>query len=134
MGGYGAFKLALSMPERFAGAASLSGVADVALFRAERVADYELVFGDAGPTRGSEHDLFHLAEAVARAPGPRPRLYQCCGTEDSLLAQNRALHAHLTRLDFDYRYDEGPGNHDWDYWDGAISGALAWLDQPRLGF
>jgi S-formylglutathione hydrolase FrmB len=30
MGGYGALKLALSLPERFAAAASLSGVTDVA--------------------------------------------------------------------------------------------------------
>jgi len=30
---------------------------------------------------------------------------------------------------FDYSYDEGPGNHDWQYWDEQIQRALAWLAQ-----
>jgi putative tributyrin esterase len=135
MGGYGAFKLALSLPHVFAAAASLSGVADVAEFRREREHDYQLIFGDVGPARGSEHDLFHLAEALARSPSAlRPRLYQCCGTEDFLLDQNRALSAHLTALAFDYVYEEGPGNHDWQYWDATIMRALTWLDRPPTGF
>lgn len=127
MGGYGAFKLALSLPEQFAAAASLSGVADVGEFRSERAADFQLVFGDSGPARGSEHDLFHLASRLASSSGPRPRLYQCCGTEDFLLAQNRALSAHLKPLGLDYVYEEGPGIHDWAYWDRAIESALSWL-------
>ncbi len=133
MGGYGAFKLALSLPGQFAAAASLSGVADVAQFRSERAADYELVYGESGPTRGSPHDLFQLASALASSPLPRPRLYQCCGTEDSLLAQNRDLREHLRALDFDYTYEEGPGNHDWQYWDAAIGRALSWLDVGGAG-
>ena len=127
MGGYGAFKLALSLPEQFAAAASLSGVADVGEFRRERAADFQLVFGDSGPARGSEHDLFHLASRLASSAGPRPRLYQCCGTEDFLIAQNRALSAHLKPLGLDYVYEEAPGIHDWAYWDEAIERALSWL-------
>ena len=127
MGGYGAFKLALSLPGTFAAAASLSGVADVAEFRRERAADYELVFGSSGPERGSEHDLFHLATALAGSAEPRPRLFQCCGTEDFLLTQNQALREHLQPLGFDYVYEEGPGLHDWAYWDKMIARTLSWL-------
>lgn len=135
MGGYGAFKLALTLPERFAAAASLSGVADVTRFRPERVADYALIFGEGGPEPGSEHDLFALATRLAAAAGPRPRLYQCCGTEDFLLAQNRQLQQHLAPLGLDYHYQEGPGGHDWAYWDAAIAAAIGWLvaDLPRAG-
>ena len=127
MGGYGAFKLALRLPEQFAAAASLSGVADVSEFRAARVPDYQLVFGETGPARGSEHDLFQLATDIARSSGPRPRLYQCCGTEDFLIEQNRALRDHVSGLGLDYVYEEGPGIHDWHYWDRTISRALDWL-------
>lgn len=127
MGGHGAFKLALRLPETFAAAASLSGVADVTAFRESRALDYQLIFGPDGPARGSEHDVFHLATAVAQSGAPRPRLYQCCGTEDFLLAQNRALREHLQPLGFDYLYEEGPGNHDWAYWDKMIARTLSWL-------
>ena len=131
MGGYGALKLALSLPQTFAAAASLSGVADVTAFREARAHDYELVFGDSGPERGSEHDLFQLATSLAASAQPRPRLFQCCGTEDFLLAQNRALRDHLQPLGFDYRYEEGPGLHDWAYWDKMIAPTLSWLSPNR---
>jgi S-formylglutathione hydrolase FrmB len=128
MGGHGAFKLALRLPEVFAAAASLSGVADVAEFRESRALDYQLIFGERGPARGSEHDVFHLASALSASVGsPRPRLYQCCGTEDFLLSQNRALRDHLQPLGFDYLYEEGPGDHDWSYWDRGIQRVLKWL-------
>ena len=127
MGGHGAFKLALRLPEAFSAAASLSGVADVTAFRESRALDYQLIFGPDGPTRGSEHDVFHLATALAQSSAPRPRLFQCCGTEDFLLAQNRELRDHLQPLGFDYLYEEGPGNHDWAYWDKMIARTLQWL-------
>ena len=57
----------------------------------------------------------------------RPRLFQCCGTEDFLLSQNRALRDHLQPLGFDYLYQEGPGLHDWVYWDKMIARTLSWL-------
>jgi putative tributyrin esterase len=127
MGGYGAFKLALRMPETFSAAASLSGVSDAADFRESRALDFQLIFGGTGPDRGSEHDLFHLASTLASSERPRPRLYQCCGTEDFLLAQNRALRDRLQPLGFDYLYEEGPGLHDWAYWDKMIARTLSWL-------
>jgi S-formylglutathione hydrolase FrmB len=127
MGGHGAFKLALRLPHVFAAGASLSGVADVTEFRESRALDYQLIFGPHGPARGSEHDVFHLASELCASDGPRPRLYQCCGTEDFLLAQNRRLRDHLQPLGFDYLYEEGPGDHDWKYWDKMIDRTLRWL-------
>lgn len=127
MGGHGAFKLALTLPETFAAGASLSGVADVSAFRHERVQDYELIFGPTGAGRGSEQDLFHLAATLAASGRPRPRLFQCCGTEDFLLAQNREFRDHVQPLGFDYLYEEGPGLHDWAYWDKMIARTLDWL-------
>src|SRR5690606_12198592 len=66
MGGYGAFKLALSHPDKFSAAASLSGALD---FNIEHLLDGPLslkefnnIFGDIDSVRGSENDLFRLIE------------------------------------------------------------------------
>jgi S-formylglutathione hydrolase FrmB len=127
MGGYGALKLALILPEQFAAAASLSGVTDVAEFRAERGEDFELIFGPGGAQRGSANDLFQLATSLAGSGRPKPRLYQCCGTEDVLYTQNTRFRDAIQELGFDYLYEEGPGDHSWAYWDRMIERSLAWL-------
>lgn len=127
MGGYGALKLALQLPESFSAAASLSGVVDVAEYRSAREPDYHLVFGSSAPVYGSEHDLFQISKWLAERGGERPRLYQCCGSGDSLLAQNRRFRDHLSGQGFDFHYEEGPGGHDWAYWDQMIAKVLAWL-------
>ena len=86
MGGYGAFKLALRCPDKFIAGASLSGalnIADLAKNRNPQRA-WEYVFGDLDKIKGSDNDLLYLAEKVAKSNGPKPMLYQCCGTEDFL--------------------------------------------------
>ena len=129
MGGYGALKLALTLPEQFAAAASLSGVTDAAEWRVDRSEDFDLIFGAGGPQRGSAHDLFQLAKSLASSSRPKPRLYQCCGTEDVLYTQNTRFRDAVQELGFDYLYEEGPGDHSWAYWDKMIARALTWLEQ-----
>ena len=91
--------------------------------------DFELIFGPGGPRRGSAHDLFQLATSLADSDRPKPRLYQCCGTEDILHAQNTRFRDAVQLLGFDYLYEEGPGDHSWAYWDTMISRTLTWLEQ-----
>lgn len=134
MGGYGALKLALSNPRRYAAAASLSGAVNMAnagesedpSWRAEMAN----VFGDLDTLPGSKHDLFHLAAKVAKGSAPVPRLYVACGTEDFLYADNVRFHHHLQELDLPVTYDEGPGEHNWAYWDQQIQLVLDWLPMP----
>lgn len=134
MGGYGAFKLALTYPERFAAAASLSGALDVretvrAHGRHEDLAwlkQMQNIFGDLSKVAGSEHDLFVLAEKTA-ASQVKPRLYQCCGTEDFLYPDNVRFRDHVRTLALDLTFEEGPGDHNWAYWDAMIQRVLAWM-------
>ncbi len=132
MGGYGAFKLALSHPERFAAAASLSGALDLAgwsrrsITRANR-AQWTATLGDLRRVAGSENDLFHLLKTAARSAADLPRLYQCCGTEDALLDDNRRFLKSARALKIRVAYEEGPGQHAWDYWDRQIRKVLAWI-------
>ena len=121
MGGYGAFKLALTHPERFAAAASLSGAVDIREVVKEHADDplnkawlvgMRNVFGDLSKVPGSNHDLFTLAKRVAEGT-VKPRLYQCCGTEDFLHADNIRFRDEVRKLPFDLTYEEGPGEHNW---------------------
>jgi S-formylglutathione hydrolase FrmB len=138
MGGYGAFKLGLAHPDRYAAAASLSGAVDMAE-RAGEVEDpgyrreMEIIFGGAEQIAGSQNDLRHLARQVAASSGPKPLLYQCCGTEDFLYDDNVRFRDFLRTLDLDLRYDEGPGEHEWSYWDYQIQQILDWLPIRRDG-
>jgi putative tributyrin esterase len=129
MGGYGALKLAFTLPEQFAAAASLSGVTDVVECRVDCAEDFMLIFGAGGPERGSAHDLFQLATSLASSGRLKPRLYQCCGTEDPLYAQNTRFRDAVQDLGFDYLYEEGLGDHSWGYWDKMIARTLTWLEQ-----
>ncbi len=128
MGGYGAFKLALSQPERFAAAASLSGTLDLAtrLQAPELLEDTKLVFGAPSAIQGSENDLFWLAEQAAKQP-QIPQLYQCCGTEDHLYVDNIRFRNHTRNLGLSLIYEESAGAHEWGYWDEQIQKVLAWL-------
>lgn len=131
MGGYGAFKLALTHPERYAAAASLSGALDVVdllptLDKAERK-EWTAIFGKLKKLAGSDNDLLHLARQMAESKARRPQLYQCCGSEDFLYDQNLRFRDLLDSLRIQLTYEDGPGEHDWAYWDDMIQRVLAWL-------
>jgi putative tributyrin esterase len=125
MGGYGAFKLALSHPEQYAAAASLSGALNVAKTPPTRE-EMRRVFGS-DDFSGTPNDLLWLLAEVERSSGPKPQLYQCCGTEDFLYADNQVFRQAASNTPLAYRYDEEPGSHEWGYWDAKIQDVLAWL-------
>jgi len=131
MGGYGAFKWALSRPEQFAAAASLSGVLDVATaperLGPEGQPEMENIFGRPDQIAGTDHDLVHLAERLAASDRPRPALYVWCGTEDFLYEDGLKFRDHARRLGLDLEYEEGPGDHEWASWDRQIQRVLEWL-------
>jgi len=132
MGGYGAFKLALSYPDRYVAAASLSGALDVVtLFRnlqdPNLRAERTLIFGDLDAISNGRNDLFFLAEQVIRSGVIPPRLYQCCGTEDPLHTNNVQAREQFATLGLEVTYEEGPGEHEWGYWDRQIQRVLRWL-------
>ncbi|TJY42643.1 esterase family protein [Cohnella pontilimi] len=134
MGGYGAFKLALRCPDRFAAGVSLSGALDAAHLREDgpvlTPAEFERIFGSDEALRNSQDNLFHAAETLAAGSAPAPKLFQCCGTEDFLYGANLRFRDHARKLGFDLYYEEGPGSHEWGYWDAGIQRALDWLPIP----
>lgn len=136
MGGYGAFKLALSRPEKYAAAASLSGALDLWARdeeAEEKLPDWRLIFGDRDRFPGSENDLMHLVSELARSKGPQPRLYQCCGTEDYLYPMNQSFRNRCRAEGVPLTYEEEAGDHNWAYWDSKIQRVLEWLPLRVIG-
>jgi putative tributyrin esterase len=131
MGGYGAFKLALAHPERYAAAASLSGaLAPDPVQNAKdpkRKDHMQWIFGDTSTFQGSNNDLLALASKLKKENKKQPALYACCGTDDFLYEQNQTFKAHAEKIGLELTYEEGPGTHEWGFWDLWIQRILEWL-------
>jgi S-formylglutathione hydrolase FrmB len=147
MGGVGALTLALRHPGTFAAAMSHSGVVSVLLDEsnpfsapARYVAMPDSVRAPASSWRGRllrafgpsverwrEYQPAVLAERLHARGEAMPAIRFDCGTEDALLAENRALHWELQRLGIPHEYGEWPGAHSWRYWHDRTPAGLAWM-------
>lgn len=131
MGGYGALKWALTYPDRFAAAASLSGAVNLTGLRTGRARSddprmFERIFGDEPIPESA--DIFAL---LAKAGKAAPNLYVGCGTEDALEPDNRALVTAIEQAGLEVRTSFVPGEHEWGLWDREIQQVLDWLPLPR---
>ncbi|WP_193105156.1 alpha/beta hydrolase family protein [Brachybacterium sp. FME24] len=126
MGGFGAFKLGLNHPERYAAAASLSGAIDpAALELGENRGNLaQRVWGGRDLT-GTADDLLGLLGAAE--PHRLPALFLDCGTEDELITQNHRFIAAAQQHGVDLRSRLRPGAHTWEFWDQGIQDVLDWL-------
>ena len=131
MGGYGAFMIALRNPEKFSAAASLSGALDLTVFldmNDERIAPMtEMLFGSPEEFINSDYNLVRLLSKTSKKN--LPRLFQCCGTEDYIYPLNESFRAAANKFGIDLTYEEGPGEHEWGYWDANIQRVLRWIFQ-----
>ncbi|GIP30022.1 tributyrin esterase [Paenibacillus sp. J23TS9] len=132
MGGYGAMKAALTYPDRYAKAVSLSGVTDIQ----QRLRDpnmepgmakeMQAVFGTE-LTIKPDQDLYALAAKLIEEGGELPPVLCCCGTEDPFIGMNREFAAYMQKTPFDFKYAEGPGTHDWLFWEEHLKTAFDFL-------
>ena len=120
MGGYGAMKLALTYPERFAAAGSFSGAVDIAHLAESDNAMTKRLFLEPMKVAGSDDDLFHLLEKNADAPH-KPQLLVACGTADYLYGAHQKLVPALLKHNWPVHGQDTPGaTHEWGYWDAMI--------------
>ena len=130
MGGYGAVKCALSLPEQYAACASLSGCLDVTdcLIKSQGTLDpfFCAIWGDDYLTvfPGSKDDIYALVEKNEREGARKPWIFQACGTDDFLYENNRKMKEFIEKHGYVYRYTEGPGAHNFTVWDRDIVPAL----------
>lgn len=135
MGGYGAMKLALHRPDRYAAAASLSGALDLASHISEEWSEprgraFEAVFGDISALPESDNDL--IAQLNSLSTPPDTDFYLCCGTEDYLYADSITFRDTALRNGLKLTYEESPGEHEWGFWDSYIQRVLDWLPISKL--
>ncbi len=133
MGGYGALRVGLGYPKRFCSIHSHSGAVgfrkrrNYVQYAKSRGWDADVareLFRIFGPSpKGTNHDLLALAQR-AKSSRCLPKIQLDCGTEDFLINDNREFVKDLTDSKIPHTYLEYPGEHNWDYWDEHIRGAL----------
>ncbi len=123
MGGYGSMRLALTYPERFAGAASFSGAVNITEIMGLHDQDGtgERIFGDRmTDLKDTEVDLYHLMKKNADSPH-KPWLYVSCGTDDFLYPFHQTFVPALVSSKWDVtEYEEEGAIHEWGFWDREI--------------
>jgi len=122
MGGFGALRLGAKYAQRFAGISGHSSITDLAQmtrFVEEPLSAY-------GAISDSEHSVLHWM--LAHRDRLPPVRFDC-GTNDSLLADNRQLHQQLISHAIPHTYEEFPGGHEWPYWERHIADTLRFFGQ-----
>lgn len=142
MGGYGAIRNGLKYAENFGCVIGLSAAlvhdtwkdadnsAPIFTFRRSY---YEAIFGEYDKVKGSDKDPKALLLKLKEEGRSVPKMYLCCGTEDGLVTANRDFRDFLNENGVDLTYVEGPGKHDWVFWDTYIKKVLDWLPLNRTG-
>ncbi|MBP2622978.1 alpha/beta hydrolase [Streptococcus oricebi] len=129
MGGYGAFKLALST-NRFSHAASLSGVLsfkgmDLGNADMGSPAYWQGIFGDIKEWESPDNP--HALTNMVAQSDKKTKFYAWCGQEDFLYEANNYAVAELKKAGLQLEYKVDHGRHEWYYWDKELEKVLAWL-------
>jgi len=147
MGGFGALQLAMRHPDKFAAAASHSGV-DALLYggpipyakgKVVLVTDAKTWGDGLGPFGTWIRGIFGTDLATWRSHDPAalvaklspsgPAIYLDCGTEDEFLLHHGMQYLHDLLLDkgIEHAYYIGPGRHDFAFWSVRVKHSLAFL-------
>lgn len=134
MGGYGAIHTALDHPDRFSACIALSsaliirGTASAGADPLNSVVPIEKLrdlFGDPGKLLGSDKDPEAQYRKLRKSGADIPLIYMAIGTEDALLEDNRTFRDFLVKEGAPLIYEEGPGVHDWVFWNEYLDRGLS---------
>jgi enterochelin esterase-like enzyme len=108
-GGYLSLDVGRRFPGRFASVSVVSGLVDK-----------EWSFWPAQPPPPGPLDSQGRGKHTIVVPGPVPRLFLACGSDDRMFATMRDLHQKLTGLGIPHEWSTGPGGHTWKYWSSVL--------------
>ena len=135
MGGYGALKIGLTYPERYAAIGCFSAgnlleiesilpptAEEAPLFMRPMYGVARNAFGTQKmrDALGGEHDVKHLLDQALAAGKPLPQIKMYCGTEDFVLPISDSMARFIASRGITapaFTYEKGPGTHHWDFWD-----------------
>jgi enterochelin esterase-like enzyme len=112
-GGYLSLDVGRRYPGRFGSVAVISGFADP-----------QWSFWPAAPAASSRLDSKGRGKQTIVEPGPPPRLFLACGTNDRLFASMRQLHERLTAEGIPHTWSTAAGGHTWAYWSSVLGSML----------
>jgi len=135
MGGYGAIRNGLKYHETFGYIAGLSSALILEQMLDESYqsnAFKKYYFGDPKEAILSDKNPKVLVKQIKKKMQGNPnvhfpKIYMACGTEDSLINANRDFRDFLMENKVDLTYEEGPGEHNWEFWDTYIEKVIQWL-------
>lgn len=146
MGGYGAMRLGLANPDKYAGIASLSGaLTPYEEFKTEEerrnapggeamVAVRLNSFGTMEEYLASDNNLVNLVEKLETYEGEKPKIFICCGTDDPITySHNQAFREAVKDKKLEYHYEEGPGSHNWAYWNPRLQSIFDFFGIQKTG-
>jgi S-formylglutathione hydrolase FrmB len=136
MGGFGAIHTALAYPETFGGVVALSSaliIHDIANMKEDfqdEIANYDFykeVFGDLSKVEESDANPEVLYQRLKESGAKIPPIYMAIGTEDFLYKQNQIMRKFLEENKANFTYEEGPGIHDWKFWNAYLPKGIDWI-------
>ena len=129
MGGFGTIQFAFKESGRFSKACFMSSATNP-----EKLVYYDWydfsfrgIAGESDTSTGTVLDIRRDIEKVLAEGASLPELYMMCGTEDYVYEDNLEFKTFLEEKGIELKYEEGPGNHDWDYWNRGIQKAIDWF-------
>ncbi|HJF87903.1 MAG TPA: esterase family protein [Companilactobacillus farciminis] len=130
MGGYGAYKIALST-NQFSHAAALSGAfypdGQNKILESFRPKEYWNGVFERKNFDNSQNNLMHLAKQKLACTEDVPKLYDWCGKQDFLYQDNQKFISELSQIGIQVNANFTNGKHDWYYWDKFLEDILNWL-------
>ena len=108
-GGYLSLDAGRRFPGRFSSVSVVSGLVDK-----------EWSFWPSQPPPPGPLDSKGRGKHTVVVPGPVPRLFLACGSDDRLFLAMRGLHQKLTELGIPHEWSTAPGGHTWKYWSSVL--------------
>jgi putative lysine transport system ATP-binding protein len=142
MGGYGALRIGLSNPDRYATIGAFSGALDFAALAAagkipEAGSFFTAILGE-NLALPDEANLFKIApEAAAKSRALGQRIFITCGKQDKPLyhvhTQNQNFLNAVQNTPLDLTYREWDGGHEWQFWDRSLAEYIGFIDKNDYG-
>jgi len=94
---------------------------------------FEALHGDLAKIYETDRNIALHAKNILDSNRPVTDLYIACGYNDALVPENRKLHEQLLDTGFPHAYEEGPGTHDWPFWNEFLRrGLVHALGEPEI--
>lgn len=136
MGGFGALRNGLAFSQNYSKIAALSSALIIHQLKEMKSEDqnpmanyayYANVFGDLQTAEERDCNPEVLIRQKIEAGEKLPEIFMACGTEDFLIAPNRAFRDFLKEKGVPCVYHESTGMHNWKFWNEYLEPAIAWM-------